>query len=432
MSAYAQSTDAKWPFFTMPLYESYAEDILKQSKLEVIALAPYVAQDEQAGWVEYANATYAEWVEEGHMIRSGNLDRLKPVAYHPFISRPSPEGFVPDISTREYYFPFWSFSPAPAAYGAINWNMVAVPDYAPLIEDMLYLRNETVVSRVRPSVAAQGLAFTPEEHQALHSELPDSLAEYPHSFFWFPIHENIKNPDSKIVALTAAMGSWDVALRNLLPTGVEGIFAILRNSCNQTYTYEIRGPDAFYRGEGDLHDSQYDDNKISIDLNPNTHPEYRTTNGHCRYIMVSPLSIDAMSLLAYFRRLRMYSISRFAIQDIYPSKTFEEAYDSNTPELFAIVVASTFVLVAVLFLVYDIAVERRNRKIIENAARSSAIVTSMFPSHVRDQIMEAKEKSNTANKGGFGAKSKMKNFLSREVHGGDSDGLSEDKPIAGE
>ena len=37
--------------------------------------------------------------------------------------------------------------------------------------------------------------------------------------------------------------SWDNYLVNLLPVGVEGIIVVLRNSCDQAYTYEINGPE---------------------------------------------------------------------------------------------------------------------------------------------------------------------------------------------
>ena len=48
-------------------------------------------------------------------------------------------------------------------------------------------------------------------------------------------------------------------------------------------------------------------------------------------------------------------------------------YDSNTPEIFAAVVAATFVMVAVVFFVYDIFVQKRNNNLIQKAAQTNAI-----------------------------------------------------------
>jgi class 3 adenylate cyclase len=56
--------------------------------------------------------------------------------------------------------------------------------------------------------------------------------------------------------------------------------------------------------------------------------------------------------------------------------------------IYAAVVAFTFVLVAVVFFIYDMMVQRRNEKIVVTAARSNAIVSSMFPDAIRDRLLQ--------------------------------------------
>lgn len=65
-----------------------------------------------------------------------------------------------------------------------------------------------------------------------------------------------------------------------------------------------------------------------------------------------------------------------------------ESFDDSTPEIFAAVVAGTFLLVGFIFIAYDLFVERRNKKLIKNAARSNAIVTQLFPGKIRDRILQ--------------------------------------------
>jgi hypothetical protein len=62
-------------------------------------------------------------------------------------------------------------------------------------------------------------------------------------------------------------------------------------------------------------------------------------------------------------------------QEIYPSTHFHESYDSNTPELYAAIVAGTFVVVAIMFFLYDVAVTKRNENLVAKAAQSNAIVS---------------------------------------------------------
>lgn len=93
-------------------------------------------------------------------------------------------------------------------------------------------------------------------------------------------------------------------------------------------------------------------------------------------------------------------------QHIYPSSTFKASYDSNTPEIFAGVVAATFVLVAVVFFVYDTFVQRRNTNLVHKAAQSNAIVTSLFPEHMRERLVEEKQQAQAAKKS-----SNLKSYL---------------------
>ena len=57
--------------------------------------------------------------------------------------------------------------------------------------------------------------------------------------------------------------------------------------------------------------------------------------------------------------------------------------------LFAIIVAMTFVFTSLVFLAYDFWVERRQKVVLTSANKSNAIVTSLFPSNVRDRMYNA-------------------------------------------
>jgi class 3 adenylate cyclase len=47
----------------------------------------------------------------------------------------------------------------------------------------------------------------------------------------------------------------------------------------------------------------------------------------------------------------------------------------------------TFLLVAIVFFIYDIFVQKRNEKLISSAAKSNAIVSSLFPDNIRERLM---------------------------------------------
>ena len=110
-----------------------------------------------------------------------------------------------------------------------------------------------------------------------------------------------------------------------------------------------------------------------------------------------------------------------------PSTSSEALYDTDTPETFAIVVACTFAMIAIVVVVYDVFVQRRNNNLIINAARSNAIVTSLFPSHIRDQLLEHRDKEYSQSSGGTKS-SKMRSFLTSTESGGSSHAGA--KPLA--
>ena len=212
--------------------------------------------------------------------------------------------------------------------------------------------------------------MTEEQHQALHSVRKGSRADHPHSFAWHPVHKEIGNSDSEIVGFFIAGMAWDVSLRNLLPENMTlGIFAVLRNNCGQTYTYLLQGREALYLGEGDLHDKSFENSGVIFDLSKTDHADYADTEGHCLYTL-----------------------------SVYPSTEFRNSALSKTPEIFAGIIAGTFFLVFFSFFYYDSFVQRRNKKLVTNAARSNAIVTSLFPENVRDRLAGQQGKHGEATK----------------------------------
>ena len=175
---------------------------------------------------------------------------------------------------------------APRDYGVINWDIInSLPDFYAATMAVRMLKNETLITGVRPY--SSDTAFAKGEHDALHSQLNNSETTFPHSFIFRPIHLIPGDADSEIVAHVGGGVAWDFALRNLLPVGVEGILVEIYNNCNQTYSYMIEGPDAYYIGEGAKHEQKYNDMKVVRSLSLHTHPNFTSTPGHCYYSIVS-------------------------------------------------------------------------------------------------------------------------------------------------
>jgi hypothetical protein len=61
---------------------------------------------------------------------------------------------------------------------------------------------------------------------------------------------------------------------------------------------------------------------------------------------------------------------------------------TNNPIIFTVCAVLIFAFTSAVFMVYDWMVERRQRKVMASAVHTSAIVSSLFPSTVRDRLFK--------------------------------------------
>ena len=69
----------------------------------------------------------------------------------------------------------------------------------------------------------------------------------------------------------------------------------------------------------------------------------------------------------------------------------ENEYVTNQPAVFAAIGALIFVFTSIVFITYDVLVARRQRKVMYRAMASGAIVSSLFPEKVRQQLYKENE-----------------------------------------
>jgi class 3 adenylate cyclase len=152
---------------------------------------------------------------------------------------------------------------------------------------------------------------------------------------------------------------------------------------------------AVFIGNGDLHDASFNTYRRTIDFSENYFdPELTSsTEGHCEIIL-----------------------------DAYPSNEYVEPFKNFIPAIFTIVIASLFVIMAIIFAVYNRFVQSRNNKVVNAAARSNAIVSSLFPSNVRDRLLA--ENLVDQNHGG------KRNGKGLSANNAYRDGVYKSKPIA--
>jgi Adenylate and Guanylate cyclase catalytic domain len=101
---------------------------------------------------------------------------------------------------------------------------------------------------------------------------------------------------------------------------------------------------------------------------------------------------------------------------LYPSREYESIYVTNNAIIFSISVVLIFAFVSLVFVVYDANVERRQKVVLNSAEKTSAIVSSLFPSAIRDQMLQARD--------GNEQNAKSKAAMGRFFHGAYSADMS--------
>jgi class 3 adenylate cyclase len=218
----------------------------------------------------------------------------------------------------------------------------------------------------------------------------------------------IAQPDSKVVGIIASSFFIKNFLENILPIGEKGLVVVFQNTCNQTFTYEVNGHEADWLGFGDQHDTQFDHLTDTRDLEEIGF--YTTSEG-----LYGGLPIDV--------EFCHYSVST------YPSMKMKNTHHTNFPIYYTFIAVSIFIFTAMFFICYDKLVSVRQQKVMKTAIQSTTIVSSLFPSNVRDRLLDVNGDGNNADhaRGSIfqPTKSRLRTFLNDGERTNDSN-----RPIA--
>lgn len=156
-----------------------------------------------------------------------------------------------------------------------------------------------------------------------------------------------------IVGVISTTFYWREMIRDVLPPGTNGVVVVFDSPCNDPFTYEIMGPTVKYLGLGDMRDPKYDHLGV-----------------HSKLIDLDSFS---KSDSTYSGARLDEEFCSFTLH-IYPSSELESETTCKMPVILTVSAVMIFVFTGLVFYLYDLAVQRRQRLVINNATRSSDIV----------------------------------------------------------
>jgi hypothetical protein len=369
-----------WPLYTLPDFEKFGSGSRALSGALLLAYTPLVSHADRPTWEDYSVANQG-WVQEGLEDLQVEAETIAGTRTIPsFIYRKTAREFAPETD-QSTYSPIWQLSPAPVDTSIVNFNLRNHPTFRRLVGFADFTRQAALSEVIDTSLMFGTSAPKLKTNDGVNAE------EDPQSIALLPVFERPNDTNSPIVGHIVAVIPWGQFLQGIIQDGKnDDIYVVLEESCGNAFTYLVNGPNVRYLGEGDRHDRAFSAARQST--------EFRATDDELSEAAKIFLESTATEDAPYCE----YTIA------VYPSQAYNEAYETNTPLTFMMIILLVFLFTSAVFLLYDRFVTKRQDKVQKVAAHSTAIVTSLFPAQVRDKLFQQNDDTHKKSKGGFSNK----------------------------
>ncbi|KAG7338693.1 adenylate/guanylate cyclase [Nitzschia inconspicua] len=396
----AEATNQTWPYVVVEDFAVRAEKIRSLANAVYVSTYHLVQPEQRYEWQNFTAKTGNKWINESISV----IENYKDVDYWQIIwnytswdviwdydeydkENPGEEG----VTYEGPWLPFWQIQPTIPTEPLYNWDLMSAVN----TEVMNTSAAKATLQSHKVGISQAYLISDPDDVDRIKEDIaveqflegflpPGTNVMQPISDIYYPIfedaHKDIKVMDGKgenyttnsrkIVGLFALSVYWKDTIRNILPNGSNGLRVVFTNPCSPTFTYQINGPEVVFLGTGDFHEKQYDDMEVSS--------------------LMTELGLFAIEDSFYSGLPINEDFCPFTIH-VYPSDEMKTSYTTKTPLLFCLVISLVFVATVLTFVLYDFWVERRQRVVMRSAVKTSAIVSSLFPEVVRDQLMSSQE-----------------------------------------
>jgi hypothetical protein len=435
VTSFAVSNNLTWPYVTLPDWEIRSRQSRSIAGVESMAFIPIVSPDDKVQWEKYA-AQNTDWLYQGLGVQgrspSANDSKISKNIYYAY-----------DEGTHlPFHLPIHEFGPAPDQLSSINLDFGSFMTFQRAVPAAIRGRKATlseITSVVGLYITTYSWydgnimsAYTPSaptDAYAIHSSVSDmydstgnisfptwSNTPVPHTYIMQPIFDTFSS-DAEVVGFVMGIFPWIHLFLHLLPEGVNGLIIVVEDSCGEQITCKIEGEHATFMGYGDMHDPVFDDYRVAHSF------DNFTAVDNLKYDNEEKIWGNGSSTCAY-------------ILSVYPTSQFRAKYITDTPKGFSFAVVCIIFMTAMVFVLYDVFVSRRQRAVVSAATRTQALVSSLFPTSVQDRILDDAAKS-TQKDSAFGsaytarAKAQLRDFFQG---GGDNDEQSspllKSRPIA--
>lgn len=391
IASYTEATNAMWPFVAIPHFEVSGHDATQMTSIVSVTFSPLVVEQHRDAYEVFTMYNQG-WITDGMKYSPGTSDTVDPLGI------PSKIYYLDESGNPRVqqgingpFLPRWQQFPVPHRLIDVNFDLFSLETYEQAYGNMMTERRTII------SMATSLLESARDGNKA------------PYSLVMGPVYNRLTPPSEdktkKVVGVVSAVLDWGAFFATLLPVHSHPVVVVMDGSCGDIFSFGIRGHDVDFLGYEDLHEEEY--TRLARSTTIALH------GSECYYELLVYPSKELEN--AYRTYVKDTSFSFCLIMASLIPCPFLFHLNSDQPIWYGVGMIMVFAFTAFVFLVYDMYVHRRQEKVMSNAAKSNAIVASLFPKNVTDRMMkdleEQMEKNSSSRAFRFVPKTQIKDFL---------------------
>jgi hypothetical protein len=318
------------------------------SQAASIFYAPIISDEDQSSWENYAT-------KHKHLAGINNDPKARPIEDGIFSLDTSSQELVNDRSSKTKV-PIWQINPSFEKRHLIMLNILSVMENS-FPGDLYNMSSLMFQPFLQPTLA-----------NFLSNCSLSSADISPRSISILPVKDG-----KQTVALVGIEIDWSNFFAEVVPDGPR-VSIVLKNSCGQIRTYSVKQGNVSYLNSSDLHELEYEN--LSIGTTPEgiedswNHYIHGSNQFHQRYYPDEPGNC-------------FYQIT------VFPTSEYHGLFHTGLAITYTIVAISLSMISVLLVVVYGVMVDRRQRQVIDRAAKSNAIIKSLFPAVILKRLFRA-------------------------------------------
>lgn len=338
ISSFALGTGNLWPMVTVPNFQAQASQFLSQSpstsRNTTLSLSVLVEEAQRQAWENFTISNQG-WIQESYaylgLTETSNLPAITP-----FIYRTHAENgtiFRDPGDSTGVYAPIWMSSVTDAqAIDQVNFNAMSDSTY---LEAFNVLSRDSSTTVVTPPITSGiSIVVTPLLESSSKRETSSDV----------------------IVGTLSTEIAWDSFFSNVLDDDDNGpIVVVLQDSCGRCQQFQIQGSQAEF---------------VATTWEPE-------------------LPADVPTLTSTLTNVKLTNGCPLVIHIAASSESIDSA-STTKPMSYAVGCFLIFAVMGLFFCAYDRFAGKSYHAAISKVERTKSLVESMFPSNVRDRVLNEK------------------------------------------